>query len=110
MGYYVNEINMAGKIAVDDTILVKGVPATAGSKMLESFKPLFNAEVVDRLLSAGYELSGKTNVGEFGLDKLTAYRRDTIGEDMSLKVIVLMLNQLRHIIIHLHLLRFPVLV
>ena len=29
---YINEINAAGKIAVDDTILVKDVPATAGSK------------------------------------------------------------------------------
>lgn len=66
--FYINEINAAGKIAVDDTILVKGVPATAGSKMLESFKPLFSAEAVERLEKAGYAVSGKTNVGEFGLD------------------------------------------
>ena len=66
--FYINEMNAAGKIAVDDTILVKGVPATAGSKMLESFKPLFSAEAVERLEKAGYEVSGKTNVGEFGLD------------------------------------------
>ena len=68
MGLYINEIKSTGKIAVDDTILVKGVPATAGSKMLENFTPLFSAEVVERLENAGYELSGKTNVGEFGLD------------------------------------------
>lgn len=68
MGYYVNEINATGKIAVDDTILVKGTPATAGSKMLENFTPLFSAEVVERLEKAGYGISGKTNVGEFGLD------------------------------------------
>ena len=66
--FYINEMNAAGKIAVDDTILVKGVPATAGSKMLESFKPLFSAEAVERLEKAGYAISGKTNVGEFGLD------------------------------------------
>lgn len=36
--------------------------------MLENFKPLFSAEVVERLEKAGYSLSGKTNVGEFGLD------------------------------------------
>lgn len=65
---YINEINAAGKIAVDDTILVKGVPATAGSRMLENFKPLFSAEAVERLEKAGYAVSGKTNVGEFGLD------------------------------------------
>ncbi len=67
---YINEINAAGKIAVDDTILVKNIPATAGSKMLENFKPLFSAEVVERLKKAGYDIAGKTNVGEFGLDLL----------------------------------------
>ena len=64
MSYYINEINKTGKIAVDDTILVKDVPATAGSKMLENFKPLFSAEAVERLEKAGYAISGKTNVGE----------------------------------------------
>ena len=67
---YIIKINDAGKIAVDDTILVKDVPATAGSKMLEQFKPLFSAEAVVRLENAGYKISGKTNVGEFGLDLL----------------------------------------
>ncbi len=78
MKYYINEINTAGTIAVDDTILVKDVPATAGSKMLENFKPLFSAEVVERLQAAGYEISGKTNVGEFGLDLMgeTSYFAD----------------------------------
>ena len=70
MGYFVNSINPSGKIAVDDTILVKGTPATAGSKMLEKFTPLFSAEAVERLEKAGYAIAGKTNVGEFGLDLL----------------------------------------
>ena len=70
MKLYINEINKAGNIAVDDTILVKGTPATAGSKMLENFKPLFSAEAVERLEKAGYAVAGKTNVGEFGLDLL----------------------------------------
>ena len=78
MKYYINEINKNGTIAVDDTLLIKGTPATAGSKMLESFTPLFSAEVVDRLEKAGYEFSGKTSVGEFGLDLLgeTSYFAD----------------------------------
>ena len=70
MRLYINEINKAGNIAVDDTILVKGTPATAGSKMLENFTPLFSAEAVERVEKAGYTVSGKTNVGEFGLDLL----------------------------------------
>ena len=57
-----------GTIAVDDTLLVKGVPATAGSRILEGFTPLFSAEVVERLQNKGYEIAGKTHVGEFGLD------------------------------------------
>lgn len=78
MRYYINEIDKSGTIAVDDTILVKDVPATAGSKMLENFKPLFSAEVVERLEKAGYTVSGKTNVGEFGLDLMgeTSYFAD----------------------------------
>lgn len=68
MGYFINTINKSGTVAVDDTILVKDVPATAGSRMLENFKPLFSAEAVERLEKAGYEIAGKTNVGEFGLD------------------------------------------
>ncbi len=68
MKYYATKIKDTGNIAVDDTLLVKGVEATAGSRILEGFKPLFSAEVVERLLQKGYTLSGKTHVGEFGLD------------------------------------------
>lgn len=78
MKYYINEINASGTIAVDDNILVKDIPATAGSKMLENWKPLFSAEVVERLEKAGYVISGKTNIGEFGLDLMgeTSYFAD----------------------------------
>ncbi len=68
MSFYINEINKNGNLAVDDTLLVKDTPTTAGSKMLENFKPLFSAEVVDHLEKNGYVVKGKTNVGEFGLD------------------------------------------
>ncbi len=83
MKYYINEINPDGVIAVDDTILVKDVPATAGSKMLENFTPLFSADAVERLQSAGYGIKGKTNVGEFGLDLMgeTTYFTDDKEEN-----------------------------
>ena len=68
MKYYVTKINDKGNIAVDDTILVKDVQSAAGSRILEGFKPLFSAEAVTRLENKGYTISGKTNVGEFGLD------------------------------------------
>lgn len=68
MKYYATKVSDKGNIAVDDTILVKDATSTAGSKILDGFKPLFSAEVVTRLEAKGYEVSGKTNVGEFGLD------------------------------------------
>lgn len=68
MKYYSVQISEKGTVAVDDTILFKGVETTAGSHILEGFKPLFSAEAVTRLQDKGYEISGKTHVGEFGLD------------------------------------------
>ena len=68
MKYYAVKISDKGNIAVDDTILVKGVETSAGSRILEGFKPLFSAEAVTRLEEKGYTVSGKANVGEFGLD------------------------------------------
>lgn len=67
---YITEINKNGNIAVDDNILVKNVLSSAGSHILDSFSSLFSAEAVERLEKAGYTISGKTNVGEFGLDLL----------------------------------------
>ena len=68
MKEYTVQLSDKGNIAVDDTILVKGVPACAGSRILGNFKPLFSAEAVTRLEDKGYSVSGKTQVGEFGLD------------------------------------------
>ena len=68
MKYYATKVSPKGNIAVDDTILVKDVVTTAGSKILDGFKPLFSAEAVVRLEEKGYAVSGKAHTGEFGLD------------------------------------------
>ncbi len=68
MNYYTTKLSDKGTIAVDDTILVKDAQTGAGSRILEGFKPLFSAEAVTRLEDKGYVISGKTHVGEFGLD------------------------------------------
>lgn len=72
MKLYINEgCKDSGKaVVLDDLILTKELPTTAGSKMLENFVSLFEAEVVTRLLQAGYGIRGKVNVGEFGIDLL----------------------------------------
>ena len=68
MSDYIIQLSEQGTVAVDDMILVKGVQDGAGSRILEGFKPLFSAEAVARLEEKGYVISGKTHVGEFGLD------------------------------------------
>ena len=68
MEYFVTEIDRAGTVAVDDTILVKGFETKAGSHILDGFVPLFSSDAAERLVKAGYTLRGKTHTGEFGLD------------------------------------------
>ena len=77
---------MSKRIAIDDTILVKGMPATAGSKMLENFTPLFTAEAVERLEKKGYTIAGKTAVGEFGLDLVGEGSTGNLRGDAAEKV------------------------
>lgn len=59
---------MRKKIALDNMILTKDSPTTAGSKMLDGYMSLFDAEVLIRLKDNGFELSEKTSVGEFAID------------------------------------------
>ena len=55
-------------IVLDDMILTKTMPTTAGSRMLEGYMSLFDAEVISRLAKAGYAVRGKAAVGEFGIE------------------------------------------
>lgn len=56
------------KIFLDDMILTKSLPTTAGSRMLEGYMSPFDATVVEKLTAAGYEIAGKAPVGEFAID------------------------------------------
>ncbi len=56
------------KVVLDDMILTKDMPTSAGSKMLDGYMSLFSGTVVDKLTAAGYSVSGKASVGEFGID------------------------------------------
>ena len=57
MSLYAEKLRDQGTIAVDDTLLVKEGKATAGSRILEGFRPLFSAEAVVRLEEKGYNES-----------------------------------------------------
>ena len=58
----------AKRIVADDMILTKDMPTAAGSKMLDGYMSLLEAEAVTRLTAAGYGICGKADVGEFAID------------------------------------------
>ncbi len=54
-------------MGIKDVLMMQGAPATAGSKILEGYRPPYDATVVTRLESAGAVLLGKLNCDEFAM-------------------------------------------
>jgi aspartyl-tRNA(Asn)/glutamyl-tRNA(Gln) amidotransferase subunit A len=54
-------------IGIKDVLVMKGAPATAGSKILKGYEPPYDATAVTKLESAGAVLLGKLNCDEFAM-------------------------------------------
>jgi aspartyl-tRNA(Asn)/glutamyl-tRNA(Gln) amidotransferase subunit A len=54
-------------IAIKDVLTMRGVPTTAGSRILEGYRPPYDATVVAKLEAAGAVILGKTNCDEFAM-------------------------------------------
>jgi aspartyl-tRNA(Asn)/glutamyl-tRNA(Gln) amidotransferase subunit A len=58
-------------VALKDNMCTRGIPTTCSSKILDGWRPPYDATVVDKLRDAGAVVIGKTNLDEFAMGSST---------------------------------------
>ncbi len=67
-GYEVQDGPLKGiPVAIKDIFCTEGSPTTAGSRILEGYRPPYTATAVRQLDAAGARVLGKTNMDEFAM-------------------------------------------
>jgi aspartyl-tRNA(Asn)/glutamyl-tRNA(Gln) amidotransferase subunit A len=58
-------------IALKDNLCTRGIPTTCSSRILDGWRPPYDATVVERVAAAGAVVIGKTNLDEFAMGSST---------------------------------------